>query len=1186
MKTFLKKYWSIILLVIILVAISVLSFVSGKFLLSNDNYSPELNSGLTFLRSLLSPAWRGYRVLGFASDSEQADIFRTGLMGIFGLATGKNIIGQIYYLICLCVGSISMGVLVKNIFDISKLNKYSNLVFLVSGILYISTLWTVWTFYQSMAPYITNFGFLPLLLYCVYRYVKDSTSKNALWLFLASLVFTAVSVIATLFVVDFVFIVSFTIFWSIYFGKTEKIVLKKILKTLGIFLTTQLFWILPFIYYTLSTSQDIIGSYVNRTITSSVIDLETQMQTAINTARFYSRILTDSNGTDYLYPISQNYFNYDFYKVISLIPAFLSLLGMVFAIMKRNFKYIFFFIFVFATWFLIKVTNQPLGVIFSFMQDHVPLFKQVLRWPSSKLYEIFLVSLNVCAVWGLVYFSAFLNSFFKSNKIKIAVLSLLTIIVLVPTAFYMEYVFTGHLFSEKALVTVPTEYFNLEKYLEEKDSSGRIYYAPPSNENYFRTYDWGFRGSQFISYILPNPVMDMSSAVGSSYGENAMDELAQVFKAGDSAALEKLLQKYDVKYILVDRSLVAKGFTYNIDWKLSETLWNGYESIWKENFLELYKVPQNTEEIYTEVLNDEEINTFSKNLSSNPTIVPYSINTSNWSIDGNKLVSKFTYRGSDSLLSSNLKEMDWKKLPTQLKTEGDSIIATPSYPYIVSSNYSQDPFKDFKNSNFDYFVLNGRVYSKEQLQTGITNENEYGTVKDIRGILNKDFLNIDLTNTLSQSEGKNCADTENKKISVKVSNQGVASGLEIKGGGAMPCAYSDLQLDKSSNYVMKVNINWEQGDASSIPGFCLYSENSGKCLNEEKFLLTGNQYGEREVLVPVTVSGSDNVSLILYALRLGTQGDANIIFRKASIEISTTSIPLSITSESEEIINRDILLTKGHEYTVAIPLVYGENSYISTLNDKTNYIWQPSIDAKQYSVTWKEGMENSVKEGYLNFSNNLLSTISQTDYLAFWKGENISNIPSSLCLAYVDSNECWAQKLLLSSTSSSQLFHFTSSPNITNTLSGIVTSVSYANTSVNRIEDVAIMKSPAMWEDIKYIPLSSTSYTQVEASSIGNPVYSTFYKVSSDQVEKTNTILTIPQSQSSGWLAITNKGNILNDKVTLNGWKQGWDISNTDFSTIYILYWPNLLGYLGYMLIVVEFTYLLIKVFRKRKHGK
>ena len=115
MKKFFKKNWGKILLTGCLLIICFLSFKSGYSYLSNDNYSPDLNPLLTIERNIESPAWRSYRVLGFASESEQADIFRSGLYYILDLLLPTWSLSQVFALLCLFVGSWFTGLLASNL---------------------------------------------------------------------------------------------------------------------------------------------------------------------------------------------------------------------------------------------------------------------------------------------------------------------------------------------------------------------------------------------------------------------------------------------------------------------------------------------------------------------------------------------------------------------------------------------------------------------------------------------------------------------------------------------------------------------------------------------------------------------------------------------------------------------------------------------------------------------------------------------------------------------------------------------------------------------------------------------------------------------------------------------------------------------------------------------------------------
>src|SRR5690606_19822617 len=148
-----------------------------------------------------------------------------------------------------------------------------NLVAFIAGILYLTTLWTVWIYNFPMMPYVSQYGFLPLLLYTLYIYIYDASWKHAFYLWISILLFTSVSVISTLFIVTFIFISIFL--WSTLFDfKGWKKRVKSIVLALFIVIASQLFWILPFLTYVGGSTSQVQNSNVNENITYSTIDIE------------------------------------------------------------------------------------------------------------------------------------------------------------------------------------------------------------------------------------------------------------------------------------------------------------------------------------------------------------------------------------------------------------------------------------------------------------------------------------------------------------------------------------------------------------------------------------------------------------------------------------------------------------------------------------------------------------------------------------------------------------------------------------------------------------------------------------------------------------------------------------------------------------------------------------------------
>ncbi|MCK9415097.1 MAG: hypothetical protein WC175_01480 [Candidatus Dojkabacteria bacterium] len=1165
MRKFLKRNWGKILLAILLISISIVSFKTGYSYLSNDNYSPDLNPLLTIERSIQSPAWRSYRVLGFASESEQADIFRATLYYILDLFLPTWSLSQIFALLCFVVGSWFTALLASSLVKDSKQAKYSELVFLLSGTFYVSTLWTVWVYYQNMFPYITQFGFLPLLIWSIYRLIKNFNWKNALIFFISSILFASTFVIATLFVVDVLVISFLIVVFSIFYSKTFKEVLKKSVLTILLFISTQLFWILPFVHYTVNVSGDIVDSYINRSITTSVIDLESRDQDALNSAKLFTRTILEKDSNDnYIFERADEYAKYDFFNVIGLLPAVFTIVLLVFALIKRKWLYLVFSLLSVLIWFVMKNVNPPLGNLFVWLQDNIPLFKQVFRWPSSKVGNIYLLLTSISAPIGFIYIIDFLSSFL-SKGLKYILFVLSTIIIVAPTLFYAQHLFTGDVYPDRAIVEIPNEYYDMKNLLEENELTGkRILYLPMANNNYFRSYDWGFEGSNFISYIIPNPIMDLSSAIGSKYGEKAISEIQETFRAKDLNTFNELLSKYEVDYLLVDKTLNEEGFTYSWNWDEVSQLWENRELAHSTENLFLYNTGVQNINILTES-NTNQDGTFSYISGHKSAVVSLDPELyNNWNIKDNFLVSENIYNGNDIILNNVISLEAIKDFPSLLKIQDGHIYLYPAVSTINQVN--TQVYKKYEYDNSDVIVVDKKVLDVSNEYVGI--EDLFDSNHDIYTVNNSSFILNNLTSTLSQSTPYECISGEREETTT-VKLQGDATGFDLKGNNGNPCIYFQLEFDnRDSDKVLRVNINWESIN-NSLLGYCIYSQNEQECLNSERYFSAKDGIGNIDTLLDQTISKTDYVSLILYALN--TYGKPELTVRKASVSYAPIQNKMNLLDRKISQYEDKITLDNGSVYQIKLPILIGENSYKLS----TDTVWQPNISEDANFITNNDsGIYQKVQEGFANSSINLFSTNPLSKYLMYWKGENISNIPASLCIAYSGDNTCWIQDIMYDNIISSNLNIF-SSDQREERLDLSLVSTSYNLTTENILNDLVVMEYPEQWRDLSYIPKELNTKNHV----------STTYSFSG---KSSNSILTVPQASESGWIAISFKNNIpkiVDSKVLVNGWKQGWDISNVDYDSIYVIYYPNLLAYIGYVILVTEFFVILFNLV-KRKNGK
>lgn len=1200
MQKLIKRLWYIfrqrygqILLLLLLLTISIVSFKSGKFLLSNDNYSPELNPWMSVQRYVESPAWRGYRVLGVPSDSEQADIFRSIIFLLVKPLVGVSSIGQIYYLVSLVAGTILMATLVSSLVRDSKIRRYSQVAYLFSGIVYMTTLWSMWLFYQVMAPYITNFAVFPLLLLVTYRTMKNPSLGNIFLVFLSSILFSSVSVIATLFIVDSAVLFLFLIVIGLSLKRTFWSVIGRIAKIFSVFLAAQLFWILPFIHYTVTNSQNVLDSYVNKTITTSTIDLESEMETPMNAARLYNRNILEMEDDAYVFPLGSEFQTYDFYKVVGFLPAFLSILAIIFGIFKKHKKLLFWGGLALGSWFLIKAVNPPFEFVFVWLQENIPLFKQVLRWPYSKLGQIYLVAITVLSTFGLIYLTSFLSAFFKKGKVRnVFRVILFTLFLLLPL-FYAEYMFRGDIFSKRSLVDYPDDYVKLNQYIAESDLQGRIYYAPPSNNNYFRKNDWGFWGSQFISYVIPNPVMDLSSAVGSRLGEEAMLDLSNAFRAGNRDRFDSLLKKYEVEYVLFDKSINLEGFSFDLDSERSISMLDRHPIVWDSEILTLHKVQNNANGKYVEALGVHRSKTdyFSKEYPNLPQLHLSDLELQNLRLDKNELVGEYLHLGGGAFWKNNLRLEELDNLPTKLLLKGNQITATPSLSHIQGDD-SRLPTKTFDSLGADYYVFQNNVYTRNQVSDGITIEQRYRDVESVY-VPTQLFKTVDYIPSMLRSVGSDCSGNTIVN-NTNVAGEKMAMGFRLKGSSELPCVYSRVHdLEYHLNYVMKINLNWEVSEGN-YPGFCVFSDKEQRCLNREKFFDSNNGFGNQEQLIEYVVSGSDKISLILYAININNEVSSEVNFKKVELSFTPITDVLSKTSESKEYKAEEVFLNYGQKYLMSTPLVYGDSLYNYDHKVKKDLLWQPikdGLDSQSiYEISSSGGMHQKAQKQIVNQSIDLFKTETNARYKVFWNGENISNIPSSLCFIYDEESKCWFQEMLSVDVEKAETRFFESDlePKLITLVYG---STSYKLPTENVLKNLLVMKYPREWDNITYIPTNEKKYTELKANSIFKSPHSTYYRVEIDsKYEGRNLLVSIPQASNSGWLAVgrIREGSIKffdkESRLSVNGWKQGWDVSGTDYESITVLYWPNLLSYFGYAVIFVLLLYIPIKISKQRKY--
>jgi hypothetical protein len=278
--------------------------------------------------------------------------------------------------------------------------------------------------------------------------------------------------------------------------------------------------------------------------------------------------------------IGQNLFAFgNWYKswwgiVLGFIPLGLAILGF----SKKKWTWVFIGMAIVGAWLLVN-SNPPLGWLYDWCSKTIPLFGQVFRWGSSKFWIMWWLPVVILATGGIM-------RIWKWKKLAAG-------LVVAGLLVYIFPIFTGKLINNRDWVKIPAEYYDLRNYLGKIDTKGRIYLAPEANMLYFRNYSWGFFGSVFWSYWIPNPVIEKALVTGSVENETAFTKIVNFYYSDNPELFTKVLNNADVKWVIGDKSLTNKedGYAYNWDSYQKVLEKNpSLEKVWSEGNLELYRV--------------------------------------------------------------------------------------------------------------------------------------------------------------------------------------------------------------------------------------------------------------------------------------------------------------------------------------------------------------------------------------------------------------------------------------------------------------------------------------------------------------------------------------------------------------------------------------------------------------------
>lgn len=469
MKNFLKKNLDLILVTLILLALIIINIRPEKIIMGLDNASPYFNP---------------FEILSRIKDTSAVIYggitFQLPLLETLNrVGVGPELISNIYVFANLFLGTIGIALLVKRQFKNTYITVLGTMIFL-------SNLFVFWIFAHPNFLFIAAFGSIPVLIYLL-------TSEQIKWYHWILITIFSISFLTT--TLNIVAFALYTISISgiiLVLGRNNKTTFKRLL-----------FWILALILVWVGTIQAImyvnqdktffpvrIYEYTQELLDNDSVNSSTQGIIASEKTNTLTRTMSYALGWMELHdsnnlPIFEYYATYrenTVYILLGLIPFLLALPAI---FIKQN--KITLLLTICLIFFTFVCSRYGISLI-----EKIPYLSDSLRWASSKLWPLYIFPLIFLATTTIQ------EIFNNSSKI----VKYLFFLFLTTSLFVYSYpVLKGNLLSAQTLVNIPTNYFELPE-------NSKILILPHAQKLYMRQYDWGYYGSDFLTYISNSEIID------------------------------------------------------------------------------------------------------------------------------------------------------------------------------------------------------------------------------------------------------------------------------------------------------------------------------------------------------------------------------------------------------------------------------------------------------------------------------------------------------------------------------------------------------------------------------------------------------------------------------------------------------------------------------------------------------
>ena len=941
-----KKIKDIVLLSILIligVVFSYFNFKSGTFLSGWDTIHSEFDFGIAFKR-LTSPTFQEFQGIGAVSaQSHIAELPRIVFLFIFSFIFELNFLRYFYVFLMLILGPLGvyqfLKVLLNRDPEDEENDSYLYPAF-IGALFYLTNLSVVQHFSVPLEMFITFYGFLGFLFLYITKSLKDFNQKNILNLALFSFLIAPSAHTATLFYMLLLFISFFFLIEVIFSEKDQRY--EEFKKRLVIFLTiliTNLFWILPNIYFILTHGAEVSQSKIHILFSDQAYLSNLSFGNFLDLAilKNYLFIWQVWNGRDFAPLLNEWARNLDAGLVIhGYLVFFAALFGVGLTLVQKDKRLYGFIGGLMLCLIFISSSRSVLGNFVDYLRDNIPFVREALRFPFNKFST--LLSLSI-AVFLAVFFDN-IFSVVKRNILKITT----TFVFMVLSLAYFLPALSGQLISPYMRVSYPNAYFELFDYFKNQGEFGRVADFPIHSVYGWSYYNFGYQGAGFLWFGIDKPIFNREFDRWNTKNEDYYNEMSFAIYNNDPRLVESVLKKYQIRWILIDKNIFAplendqilhfgeiektlKGISsLKMEKKFGENIYV-YKYFPQDDFVEskvLKNTPMVTNEFFRES-RDLNFENFGNYYSEKSTEISYGLKGKT-----ELLRKEYISSDEDSFYIKNVSGL--KKNQGLIKAIGDD----KGFEISFKDQKQRIDIKD----KFDFLSLNDTfLYPKKEVDVLVSTEN-------ILDLLKIDSQN-DATALADFISAGNCSE---ESAGAVYSLEKKDNNLVVNSKNTVGCINLDLRAFLGSKQFDNYYLTFKVSGLNANNYFCVLKDkecNKEKITGDFSILLTNKDTNLIIFNEPIEISKQATSTVTgLNLLTLKKSGFQNLAFTK------------DVFVEQDEIILKKSPIYTGNLARFGFsPSNCGESDILNSLtgvfNSSSKNIcdsYEIGYDSKNYSV--------------------------------------------------------------------------------------------------------------------------------------------------------------------------------------------------------------------------------------------